>query len=140
MRIALINENSQAGKNEMIYRSLKKVADIKGYEVEKNCAPDFEKMLYMEQGTGCVVTAKGSGCDFISRCFFPKMGVNEDPVTGSAHSSLIPFWAERLEKKELLAEQWSERGGKLFCVDAGERVKIAGKAVLYLQGELLLEK
>lgn len=68
------------------------------------------------------------------------MGVNEDPVTGSAHSSLIPFWAERLEKKELLAEQWSERGGKLFCVDAGERVKIAGKAVLYLQGELLLEK
>lgn len=122
------------------YLSRDLVLELENENAVKNCAPDFEKMLHMEQGTGCVVTAKGSGCDFVSRCFSPKMGVNEDPVTGSAHSSLIPFWAERLEKKELLAEQWSERGGKLFCVDAGERVKIAGKAVLYLQGELLLEK
>ena len=122
------------------YLSRDLVLELENEAAVKNCVPDFEKMLHMEQGLGCVVTAKGSECDFVSRCFFPKLGVNEDPVTGSAHSSLIPFWAERLEKKELMAEQWSERGGKLLCVDDGERVKIAGKAVLYLQGELLLEK
>lgn len=85
---------------------------------------------------GVIVTARGNRSDFVSRFFAPRVGVPEDPVTGSAHCVLIPYWAKVLAKKELHALQVSKRGGELFCVDAGERVKISGRAVLYLEGTI----
>ena len=100
--------------------------------------PDFHKVLELQDGLGMVVTAKDTKYDFISRCFYPKLGVNEDPVTGSAHSSLIPLWAEKLEKQSMVAKQISKRGGILNCRDGGERVYISGGAVLYLEGEIFI--
>jgi len=85
-----------------------------------------------------IVTAEGDEVDFVSRFFAPGASIPEDPVTGSAHCSLIPFWAERLGKEKMVARQLSKRGGTLFCENRGSRVKIAGKAVLYLQGEILI--
>ncbi len=76
--------------------------------------------------------------DFVSRYFAPELNVNEDPVTGSSHSSLIPFWAKRLNKQNMIARQLSERGGILYCQNVGERVKIGGSAVLYMTGEINL--
>lgn len=90
-------------------------------------------------GRGLIVTAPGDGsCDFVSRFFAPQSGVPEDPVTGSAHSALVPFWAGRLGKTTLHARQISARGGELWCELAGDRVKIAGHAALYLRGEIEL--
>jgi PhzF family phenazine biosynthesis protein len=85
---------------------------------------------------GIIVTAPGESVDFVSRFFAPRAGIPEDPVTGSAHCSLIPYWAARLGKKQLTALQLSARGGELFCRDAGERVKIGGRAVTYMRGEI----
>lgn len=87
---------------------------------------------------GVVVTAKGDHCDFVSRFFTPQALILEDPVTGSAHCSLIPFWAERLNKKEMEALQLSARLGKLFCIDQGDRVLISGTARTYSIGEILM--
>ena len=83
--------------------------------------------------------APGNEVDFVSRFFAPKAGIPEDPVTGSAHCTLIPFWADRLGKSKLLARQISERGGDLKCENRGDRVIISGKAVEYLRGEIYLE-
>jgi len=85
---------------------------------------------------GVIVTAPGEDCDFVSRFFAPRTGVPEDPVTGSSHCTLIPYWSERLGKKELHALQFSERGGELFCADRGERVAIGGRAVTYMSGTI----
>ena len=85
-----------------------------------------------------MVTAKSDTVDFVSRFFAPNVGVPEDPVTGSAHTTLIPFWAERLNKNKMIAMQLSERGGTIYCENCEDRVKIAGKAVLYLQGEMFI--
>jgi predicted PhzF superfamily epimerase YddE/YHI9 len=85
---------------------------------------------------GVIVTAPGDDADFVSRFFAPRAGVPEDPVTGSAHCSLIPFWAGRLGKDTLFARQISGRGGELYCRARGERVGIAGRAVLYCRGEI----
>lgn len=87
---------------------------------------------------GYIATAKGNEVDFVSRFFAPTQGINEDPVTGSAHSTLIPFWAERLGKNEMVARQISKRGGELFCKLLGDRVEIAGNAVLYLTGSIII--
>jgi PhzF family phenazine biosynthesis protein len=84
---------------------------------------------------GVIVTAMGDNCDFVSRFFTPQATILEDPVTGSAHCSLIPFWAERLNKKLLYAQQVSERMGKLYCEDKGDRVIIGGQAKTYSIGE-----
>jgi predicted PhzF superfamily epimerase YddE/YHI9 len=89
---------------------------------------------------GVIVTARGEREDFVSRFFAPKVGVPEDPVTGSAHSTLIPFWAERLGKSELFARQISKRGGELYCRHLGERVRIGGRAMTYYRGELEIKK
>jgi PhzF family phenazine biosynthesis protein len=87
---------------------------------------------------GVIVTAPGSSVDFVSRFFAPALGIDEDPVTGSAHSALTPYWADRLNKKELSAYQLSARGGELFCKDLGDRVEIAGTAVQYLHGTIIV--
>jgi predicted PhzF superfamily epimerase YddE/YHI9 len=91
--------------------------------------PDFGAMAALP-GSGVLATARCSagGADFVSRCFFPKEGIPEDPVTGSAHCALAPFWAGRLNKARLWALQLSERGGRLRCEDRGGRVGIAGRA------------
>lgn len=87
---------------------------------------------------GIMVTAKGKNHDFVSRFFGPAVGVNEDPVTGSAHTTLAPYWANQLNKTELSAFQLSERGGELHCHVLNSRVEIAGKAVLYMKGEIFI--
>lgn len=97
--------------------------------------PDFVALAKVLQ-MGLIVTAKGDQSDFVSRFFIPGAGINEDPVTGSAHCNLIPYWAEKLKKNELHAYQVSERRGELWCTLQGDRVLMAGKAVTYLRGEI----
>lgn len=87
---------------------------------------------------GIAVTAPDSDYDFVSRFFAPSKGIPEDPVTGSTHTTLIPFWAERLGKTTMRAAQLSARGGELHCRLAGDRVEIAGEAVLYMEGRIFL--
>ena len=87
---------------------------------------------------GIIVTAPGEDVDFVSRFFAPQSGIDEDPVTGSAHTTLIPYWAEKLEKNKMTAKQLSKRGGYLKCELDGERVYIGGQAKLYLKGEILI--
>jgi len=99
-------------------------------------SPDFVKLSAIEEALGIIVTAKGDDVDFVSRFFAPNAGVNEDPVTGSAHCTLVPFWSERLGKKKLQARQISERGGELQCEDHGDRVTISGQCKLYLSGTI----
>ena len=88
---------------------------------------------------GVIVTSKGTNCDFVSRFFTPQASILEDPVTGSAHCSLIPFWAKKLDKKELSAQQLSKRGGVLNCLDKNDRVIISGQAKTYSVGKLWID-
>jgi PhzF family phenazine biosynthesis protein len=106
-------------------------------EAVQKTQPDFSALNRVEC-RGTIVTARGNHSDFVSRFFAPRVGIPEDPVTGSAHCVLIPYWANELGKKNLHAFQISKRGGELFCVHAGERVKISGRAVLYLEGTITI--
>jgi PhzF family phenazine biosynthesis protein len=101
----------------------------------RDLAPDMRKVAAFDV-TGVIATAPGSDCDFVSRFFAPAFGIPEDPVTGSAHCTLVPYWAKRLGKTTLRARQISPRGGELFCELRGDRVEIAGRAVQYLEGEI----
>lgn len=87
---------------------------------------------------GVVVTAKGNEVDFVSRCFFPKLNVDEDPVTGSAHCELAPYWSQKLAKNSLTAKQLSQRTGLVECQILGDRVLLTGKAVDYMRGKISL--
>jgi predicted PhzF superfamily epimerase YddE/YHI9 len=98
-------------------------------------APDFGILGSMTPGR-FIATAQGTDCDFVSRFFAPEVGVLEDPVTGSAHSTLVPYWAKRLGKAKLHARQISRRGGELWCTLEGERVRMAGRTALYLRGQV----
>jgi PhzF family phenazine biosynthesis protein len=100
--------------------------------------PDFQLLSQLET-RGVIVTAKGTEVDFVSRFFAPAVGIDEDPVTGSAHTILTPYWANKLNKSELTAYQLSERKGKLVCKYLGDRVEISGKAVTYLTGTIHVE-
>jgi PhzF family phenazine biosynthesis protein len=97
--------------------------------------PDMAAVAALER-PGVIVTAPGDDCDFVSRFFAPALGIPEDPVTGSAHCTLVPYWAARLGRSSLFARQLSARGGELWCQDRGERVSIAGHAALYLEGTI----
>lgn len=105
----------------------------------RNLVPDQAALARLKPGR-CIVTAPGDepGVDFVSRFFAPEAGIPEDPVTGSAHCILTPYWAARLGKKQLHAKQVSPRGGELWCTLAGKRVHIAGHAVTYLRGQIEL--
>jgi predicted PhzF superfamily epimerase YddE/YHI9 len=103
----------------------------------RSLKPDFALLGTLDEKV--IVTAPGPDCDFVSRFFAPTAGVPEDPVTGSAHCTLIPYWAERLGKTKLFARQVSKRGGELFCELAGDRVLIGGKAVLYSRGQIEID-
>ena len=111
-----------------VFKTAEEVASLK---------PDM-RLLNALDCLGIIVTAPGGGADFLSRFFAPRAGVPEDAVTGSAHCTLIPYWAQRLGKSELFAKQISRRGGELFCRNGGERVVIGGRAVVYCRGELQL--
>ena len=111
-----------------IYKSQQHVESIR---------PDF-RLLEKLHPAGVAITAPGKNSDFVSRYFVPSYGIPEDPVTGSTHCSLAPYWAQRLGKTSLHALQVSERGGELWCEVKGSRVIIKGNAVLTLQGELLI--
>ncbi len=95
--------------------------------------PNFFEMLKWNQAV-IMATAQGENCDFVSRVFAPKIGINEDPVTGSAHTRLIPYWSNKLRKKVLNAQQLSKRAGVLKCQHLGNRVEITGQAVMFLKG------
>lgn len=110
----------------LIYQSQEDVA---------NFNPDIN-LVNTVDARGIIVSAPGKEVDFVSRFFCPQVGINEDPVTGSAHTTLTPFWSERLGKKKMHAKQLSARQGDLTCEFLGERVKITGKAVTYLTGEI----
>ena len=100
--------------------------------------PDFGKLQKIE-ARGIIITAPGYDCDFVSRFFAPGVGINEDPVTGSAHTSLVPFWAHRLNKLKFEARQLSGRGGYLECQLMGDRVLISGQACTYMTGSIHLK-
>lgn len=101
--------------------------------------PNFSELKKVE-ARGIIVTAPSSqpNIDFVSRFFAPAVGINEDPVTGSAHTKLVPYWSKKLNKNTLVAKQISERTGVIFCENAGDRVKLGGKAMLYLKGEIFV--
>ena len=109
------------------------LAVIHSEEEIRNLHPDFNLLARLE-GRGVIVTAPGNEVDFVSRFFAPGISIPEDPATGSAHTTMIPYWSKRLAKKKLTARQLSERGGALLCEDHGSRVKIGGKARLYMEG------
>jgi PhzF family phenazine biosynthesis protein len=118
-------------RETLVSRDLLAVFDTE--EQVRALAPDMGKLAALDF-FAVAVTARGAEADFVSRFFAPRVGVPEDPVTGSAHCSLVPYWAQKLGKRQLLAHQVSHRGGVLQCEDRGERVSISGQAVLYLEG------
>ena len=103
----------------------------------RNISVNMSKVSELD-ARGLIVSAQGNEYDFVSRCFYPKSKIDEDPVTGSAHTLLIPYWADILKKNNLKAYQCSERGGALICELKGERVFIGGYTARYLDGNIYL--
>jgi len=114
----------------------KYLALLENEDAIQNCQPDFT--LINQLGKNLIITAKGNDVDFVSRFFAPQSGIDEDPVTGSAHSVLIPFWSKKLDKTELTAMQLSQRTGFLKCRHLENRVEMSGQAVCYLIGEIFI--
>tara|TARA_R110000850_G_scaffold117831_12_gene234492 strand:- start:2943 stop:3737 length:795 start_codon:yes stop_codon:yes gene_type:complete len=101
----------------------------------RSLTPDF-RLISDIPVRGILATAIGDDCDFVSRCFFPRFGIDEDPVTGSAHTTMAPYWGKQLERSSLRAKQLSSRGGEVACELLGDRVKLRGEAVTFLRGEV----
>ena len=120
-----------------VYKNRDLLVELQNEEAVKKCSPDFSALK--NTGYKVIITAPGTdGVDFVSRFFAPTAGIDEDPVTGSAHSQLIPFWAEKLNKKKMFAKQISQRGGELECKWWGDRVTMSGQCVFYMQGEITI--
>lgn len=138
-----LSKELYAGMNHTPFRAIKGATDlILVYDNEgeiQSLTPDFAQVAKIPV-RGVIVTAPGTKVDFVSRFFGPNAGVNEDPVTGSAHTSLTPYWASELGKTDLTASQLSARGGTLYCTLLGDRVAITGRARLFLIGEIYLDK
>lgn len=117
--------------NEDLLVVLPTEPDVIGYH------PDFQQLAKLDY-RGIIITAKGIEADFVSRFFGPQVGVNEDPVTGSAHTLLIPYWSDKLNKNKMTAHQLSSRSGELFCEHKGDRVRIGGSAVTYMTGQIVI--
>ena len=111
------------------------------FENENNITYFEQKLQKLKRlhSRGVIITAPGNKYDFVSRAFFPKYAILEDPVTGSAYTKLIPYWFERTGKKEFISKQISERGGELFCEYDRERVFISGYAKMYMKGEIHID-
>ncbi len=120
-----------------VFKARDWMAVFESEEEVRALRPKFEALASLPGGT-VIATAPGVEVDFVSRFFGPGVGVDEDPVTGSSHCTLIPYWAGRLGRTKLKAQQVSARGGELFCEHRGDRVGIGGHAVLYSSGELIL--
>lgn len=121
-------ESLIAGDAMLVYGTEQEVRALK---------PDLGRLAQLPY-FALIATAPGSDCDFVSRYFAPSKAIPEDPVTGRAHTTLIPFWSHRLGKRHLFARQLSPRGGELWCEDRGNRVTIGGRAVKYLEGHIYL--
>ena len=106
-------------------------------EAIENLKPNFTGLKQVPV-RGIICSSKSERYDFVSRFFAPGAGIDEDPVTGSAHTKLVPYWAEVLKKEKLLAKQISKRGGELKCNLLGDRVKLSGEAKLFLKGEIYI--
>jgi predicted PhzF superfamily epimerase YddE/YHI9 len=128
---ALGAELKYVGRNSLDY-----IAELDSEDAVRSLKPDFGVIARLPV-RGVIVTARGKEYDFISRFFAPAVGINEDPVTGSAHCCLVPYWAAKLGKAEFVAYQASPRGGVLRLKLAGDRVLLAGQAITVLRGELL---
>ena len=120
-----------------VFKSRDFLAVFKSEEEILSLEPDFYSLKKLDC-LGIIVTAPGNEVDFVSRFFAPKAGINEDPVTGSSHTTLTPFWSERIGRNKLTARQLSGRRGELICELKGDRVLISGNAVLYMQGAIHL--
>jgi predicted PhzF superfamily epimerase YddE/YHI9 len=116
-----------------VYKSRDYMAVFGSEQEILDLRPSMRELMQLDS-LGVIATAKGNEVDFVSRFFAPRAGVDEDPVTGSAHSTLIPYWSERLGKDDMVALQLSARRGTLYCTDLGESVKICGAAAPYLEG------
>ena len=112
---------------------------VESEKIVLDLQPDLEKWKQLTTMRGVIVSAKGDSVDFVSRCFFPQSGIDEDPVTGSAHTTLTPYWAGKLGKKELKAMQLSARKGSLDCVWQQQRVMLTGNARTYLIGHIIID-
>ena len=117
-----------------IYKNREYMVELINEEAVKRCNPDFSLMRKVDRMI--IITAPGKEVDFVSRFFAPTSGIDEDPVTGSAHSQLIPFWSNKLGKKKMMAKQLSQRGGTVYCEQKGERVIIGGQCVFYMKGDI----
>lgn len=117
-----------------VYKNRDFLVELMSEEAIKNLRPDFT--LMKKAGAMVIVTAPGKEVDFVSRFFAPTAGIDEDPVTGSAHSQLIPFWNYKLGKETMNAKQLSKRGGDIYCEQKGDRVIIGGQCVFYMKGEI----
>jgi len=120
-----------------VFKSRDFLAVFKSEDEILSLEPDFDSLKKLDC-LGVIVTAPGNEVDFVSRFFAPKAGINEDPVTGSTHTTLAPFWADRLGKTSMQARQLSDRRGELKCELKGDRVLISGSAVLYMRGAIHL--
>jgi predicted PhzF superfamily epimerase YddE/YHI9 len=123
------------GRPRAVLASRDYLAVFEGEDEVRALAPDMPAVAALDR-MGVIATAPGRDCDFVSRFFAPAVGVPEDPVTGSAHCTLVPYWSRRLAKARLSARQVSARGGELWCEDRGERVTIAGRCAAYLSGTI----
>ncbi len=113
------------------------LAIVEEQEQIENLSLNFFAIAELLEARGLIVSAPGREVDFVSRCFFPNAGIDEDPVTGSAHTTMVPYWTKALQKEELYAIQLSKRQGKIKCIYQGERVQLIGNAVTYLQGTIV---
>ena len=122
-----------------VYRHRDMLVELQDAKAVAACTPDFTALK--RTGEKLIITAPGnkeSGIDFVSRFFAPAVGVDEDPVTGSAHSQLIPFWHEKTGKTTMKAQQLSKRGGEIYCEQKGDRVIMGGRCAFYMKGEIEL--
>jgi PhzF family phenazine biosynthesis protein len=117
-----------------VYKNREYIVELMDEEAVKKCKPDFSLMRKVDKMV--IITAPGKKIDFVSRFFAPTSGIDEDPVTGSAHSQLIPFWSNKLGKNKMTARQLSERGGDIYCEQKGGRVIMGGQCVYYMKGEI----
>jgi PhzF family phenazine biosynthesis protein len=119
-----------------VYKHREYIVELVNEEAVKKCNPDFSLMRKVDKMI--IITAPGKDVDFVSRFFAPTSGIDEDPVTGSAHSQLIPFWSNKLGKQKMQARQLSQRGGDIYCVHKGDRVLMGGQCVFYMKGVINL--
>ena len=120
-----------------VYKNRDLVVELNKEEDVQKARPDFAALKKM--GEKLIITAPGKETDFVSRFFAPIAGIDEDPVTGSAHSQLIPLWSEKLGKKVMRAKQLSQRGGDIYCEQNNDRVIMGGSCVFYMQGEIKVQ-